>query len=94
MNASQKKLWSYIKSKKRITVVFHHYLKMAQCIKTHLKRQKFSIAILYLFSDKKSTPPTLAESPISDITPINIEMHGVKNLLDSLDPYKATSPEI
>ena len=60
----------------------------------HTKRQKSSAIIFHLFSvTKKSTPPTLEESIISDIAPITIDMHGVKSLLDNLDSHIATGPD-
>ena len=95
MDTSQKKLWSYIKSQRKDNSGIPP---LSQNGTVHTDpTQKVEILNNYfssVFSDKKSAPPTLEEEPlISDIAPITIDMHGVKNLLDNLDTHKATGPD-
>ena len=84
MDTSQKKLWSYIKSQRKDNSGIPP---LSQNGTVHTDQpQKAEILNNYfssVFRDKKSAPPTLEESLISDIAPITIDMHGVKNLLDN-----------
>ena len=75
-----KKLWSYNKSQRKDTSsipppsqngLYHADPNQ----KAEILNDYFSS----VFSDKKSIVPSVEESPIPDIAPITIYMHGVKN---------------
>ena len=84
-----KTLVLYQKPKKRmILAVFHHYLKMDQCMQTLIKRQKSWTSFFHLFSVTKNQQ--FLESLIPDIAPIT---DGVKKLLDNLDSHKASGSD-
>jgi len=90
-----KKLWSYIKRQRNdnygIPPLSHNgsmYTNPSE------KAETLNSFFSSIFINNTSTqPPHLEESSISDITPINVDMHGVKSLLDNLDPHKATGPD-
>ena len=90
-----KKLWSFIKSQ-RNDICSVPPLQHEGIIHTdHL--QKAEILNNYfssVFTASSSTPlPTLEESTIPDITPISIDSHEVKCLLDNLDIHKSAGPD-
>jgi len=89
-----KKLWSYIKSQRKDNGGIPP-ISQNRSLHTdpHQKAEILNNYFSSVFSDKKSTPPTLEDSINSDIAPITIDIHGVKSLLDNLDSYKATGPD-
>jgi len=89
-----KKLWSYIKSQRKDNSSIPP-LSQNRSLHTdpHQKAEILNKYFSSVVSDKKSTPPTLEDSIISDIAPITIDIHGVKSLIDNLDSHKAAGPD-
>ena len=90
-----KKLWSFIKSQ-RNDICSVPPLQHEGIIHTdHLQKAEiFNNYFSSVFTASSSTPlPTLEESTIPDITPISIDSHGVKCLLDNLDIHKSAGPD-
>jgi len=89
-----KKLWSYIirlrKDNSGILPLSHNgSMHTDPSQKVEILNSFFSS----IFINNTSAPPSLEESLISDITPITVDIHGLKSLLDKLDSHKATGPD-
>jgi len=94
-NNNNKRLWSYIKSKRKDQCGIPSLEKDNQtitdsfCKATILNNQFQSV-----FTDANSTPTvTLKENAFPHIPPINITTDGVLQLLQELDPHKASGPD-
>ena len=94
-NNNNKRLWSYIKSKRKDQCGIPSLEKDSQTI-----ADSFSKATILnnqfqsVFTDANSTPTvTLEENAFLHMPPINITTDGVLQLLQELDPHKASGPD-
>jgi len=90
-----KKLWTFIKSQRKDNCSVPPLQHEGIIYTDHLQKAEiFNNYFSSVFTISSSTPlPTLKESSIPDITPISIDSHGVKCLLDSLDIHKSAGPD-
>jgi len=89
-----KKLWSYIKHQRKdnssIPPLSHNG---SMHTDPSQKAEILNNFFASIFTNDTSTSPTLEKSHTPDIAPITVDIYGVKNLLDNLDPHKATGPD-
>ena len=90
-----KRLWTFIKSQRKDNCNIPPLQHEGITYTDHLQKAEiFNNYFSSVFSTSSDTsPPTLSESSIPDITPISIYSHGVKCLLDSLDIHKSAGPD-
>ena len=92
---STKRLWSFIKNKKKdqcsIPPIRHNNSSITD---SHEKSNVFNNYFTSIFTQEDlSSLPELNDSPFPEISPISISLGGVTNLLYNLNPHKATGPD-
>ena len=90
-----KKLWTFIKSQRKDNCSMPPLQHEGNIHTNHMEKTEIlNNYFASVFSVNPSSPlPTLKESSIPDITPISIDPHGVKCLLDGLDIHKSAGPD-
>ena len=90
-----KRLWSFIKSKKKdqcsIPPIHCNDITITD---SQGKSNIFNEYFTSIFTQEDlSSVPELNDSPFPEISPISVSVDGVANLLQNLNPHKATGPD-